>query len=110
MAARFLAIVVSLFASAAFAASPYKEPVTFSYTGDVGFGNSVFVVGNHSDVGNWDVTRAIKLRYTAGNVWTGQIAIQAGTQLQYRFIARVSCRCEDVLAVESDVRALRLRA
>lgn len=89
MATRFL-FLFSLFSSAAFAASPFKEPVTFSYTGDVGFGKSVFVLGNHSDVGNWDVTRAVKLRYTAGNVWTAQIAVQAGTQLQYRFISRAT--------------------
>ncbi|MDQ6861763.1 MAG: alpha/beta hydrolase-fold protein [Verrucomicrobiota bacterium] len=77
-----------LFASTGFARSPHKESVTFSYTGDVGFGNSVFVAGNHPDVGNWDVTHAVKLRYTSGNVWTAQVAIQAGSELQYRFIAR----------------------
>lgn len=87
MICRVLALLL-LSVAGANAASPYKEPVTFSYTGDVGFGNSVFVVGNHPDLGNWDVTQAIKLRYTAGNVWTGQVAIQAGTQLQYRFISR----------------------
>ncbi len=75
-------------ATSVFASSPQRETVTFSYTGDVGFGNSVFVSGNHADLGNWDVTRAIKLRYTAGNVWTAQVAVQAGTQLQYRFLAR----------------------
>ena len=83
-----LALSWALFVSFAQASSPHKETVTFSYTADVGFGNSVFVVGNHPDVGNWDITHAVKLRYTAGNVWTGQIAIQAGTQLQYRFISR----------------------
>ena len=60
----------------------------FTYIGDVGFGNSVFVVGNHADVGNWNPTNAIKLRWTAGNIWTGQVAIQAGTALQYKFIRR----------------------
>lgn len=76
--------------SAAFAGSPHKEPVNFSYTGDVGFGNSVFVLGNHPDVGSWDPSRAIKLRYTPGNVWTGEVAIQAGTELQYRFVSRAT--------------------
>ncbi len=81
--------VVSLVAGS-FAASPYKQPVTFTYTADAGFGNSVFVVGSHPDVGGWDVTKAVKLRYTAGNVWTGQIAVQAGTALQYRFLSRAT--------------------
>jgi len=70
------------------AGSPRKEPVTFSITNDVGPGNSVFVVGNHPDVGANDVTQAIKLHYTAGNVWTGQIAIQSGTELHYKFVKR----------------------
>ncbi len=86
---RFPRFVIFAFCCAsAFAASPHKEIVTFSITNDVGLGNSVFVVGNHPDLGNDDVTHALKLRYTAGNVWTGQVAIQSGTQLQYRFIKR----------------------
>ena len=72
------------------AASPHKETITFSHTANVGFGNSVFVVGNHPDLGAWDVTHAIKLRFTSGNVWTGQVAIQAGTQLEYSYISRSS--------------------
>ena len=70
------------------AASPLRVPQEFSVTADVGLGNSVFVVGNHADVGNGDVTQAIKLHWSAGNVWTGKIAIQSGTTLQYKFIRR----------------------
>ena len=83
-----LAWVLFLFVSSTWAASPHREVVSFSYTSDVGFGNSVFVVGNHPDLGSWDITRAIKLRHTPGNVWTGQIAVQAGTQLQYSYVRR----------------------
>jgi predicted alpha/beta superfamily hydrolase len=83
-----LAGLLVVFASCVQASSPHKEVVSFSFTNDVGFGNSVFVVGNHPDLGSWDVAHAIKLRYTTGNVWTGQIAIQAGTQLQYSYIKR----------------------
>ena len=80
--------VLFLFCSIAFGSSPHREIVSFSWTQDVGFGNSVFVVGNHPDLGAGDVTHALKLRYTAGNVWVGQIAVQAGTQLQYSYIKR----------------------
>jgi predicted alpha/beta superfamily hydrolase len=83
-----LASLVLFFVAGAQAASPHKEVVTFSITNDVGSGNSVFVVGDHPDLGTWDVTHAVKLRFTSGNVWTGQIAIQAGTQLQYQYIKR----------------------
>ena len=75
-------------ALSASAASPHKEVLTFSHTANVGIGNSVFVVGNHPDLGAWDPSQAVKLRFTEGNVWTGQIAVQSGTKLQYKFIRR----------------------
>ncbi len=84
---RLLFLLVALALSAS-AASPHREVLTFSYNGNVGFGNSVFVVGNHPDLGAWDPSQAVKLRPAAENVWTGQIAIQSGTQLQYKFIRR----------------------
>ncbi|HEY2124768.1 MAG TPA: alpha/beta hydrolase-fold protein, partial [Chthoniobacterales bacterium] len=83
-----LLCLLALFASVVQGSSPHKEVVTFSLTNNVGFGNSIFVVGNHPDLGAGDVTHALKLRYTDGNVWTGQIAVQAGTQLQYQYIKR----------------------
>ncbi len=71
------------------ARSPYRETVGFQVTWDVGYGSNVYVVGSHPDVGSWSPTNnAVKLRWTAGNVWTGQIGIQAGTVLEYKFIAR----------------------
>lgn len=72
------------------AASPLRVAQTFPITSDVGFGNGVCVVGNHPDLGNWDVTKSIKLRWTPGNNWTGSIGIQAGTALQYKFIRRAT--------------------
>src|SRR4051812_37771986 len=68
--------------------SPARVPVQFSITADVGFGNSVFVVGDHPDLGGWDVTHGLKLRFTPGNVWTGEIAVQAGTDFQFRYVKR----------------------
>jgi predicted alpha/beta superfamily hydrolase len=70
------------------ARSPEKQTVIFSITNDVGFGNEVCVSGNHPDLGNDDPARAPKLHWSPGNIWRGQIAIQAGTALQYRFIKR----------------------
>jgi predicted alpha/beta superfamily hydrolase len=70
------------------AASPLRVPVAFSRAEPVGFGSSVFVVGDHPDLGAWDPVKAVKLRWTPGDVWVGDVAIQAGTQLQYRYISR----------------------
>ncbi len=77
-----------LLAVSAFGSSPQKEILTFSITNDVGFGNSVFVVGNHPDLGANDPTHAIKLRYTGNGNWSGQIAVQSGAALQYQYIQR----------------------
>ncbi len=81
-------ILCFLFVASAFGASPHKEVLTFSITNNVGFGNSVFVLGNHPDLGANDPTKAIKLRYTGNDTWSGQIAVQAGTSLQYRYTKR----------------------
>jgi predicted alpha/beta superfamily hydrolase len=80
--------LLALFVSTLEGSSPRREPITFAFTSDVGFGNSIFVVGNHPDLGAGDVTHAVKLRFTPGNVWTGQIGVQAGTQLQYQYVKR----------------------
>lgn len=60
-ALRVLSVFFALALSAP-AASPHREVVTFSYDGNVGFGNGVFVVGNHLDLGSWDAVLAVKLR------------------------------------------------
>jgi predicted alpha/beta superfamily hydrolase len=74
--------------AAAMASSPYREPVPFSHTWDVGYGYALFVTGNHADLGNWSPESAVKLFWTAGNTWTGSVAIQAGHALEYKFIRR----------------------
>ena len=72
------------------ARSPDREVVSFSVTWDVGLGNNVHVVGGHPDVGNWSPVDSVKLRWTPGNVWTGRVAVQNGTELAYKFISRNS--------------------
>ncbi len=70
------------------ARSPDRAVLPLSIAWDVGFGTNVHVAGGHPDLGSWAPTGAVKLRWTAGNVWTGQVAIQKGTALNYKFIAR----------------------
>ena len=65
-----------------------KITVPFSHTHNVGFGNSIHVIGNHTDLGNNDPTKAPRLRWTAGNIWTGQIACEAGATIGFRYIVR----------------------
>jgi predicted alpha/beta superfamily hydrolase len=70
------------------AASPYRETVGFSYVTNTGTGSSLFLVGSHPDVSGWDPTRAVKLYWTTGNVWTGAVGVQAGTTLEYKVVVR----------------------
>lgn len=73
---------------AAQAASPYRVPVHFSFTNNAEVGHSYFVVGSHPDVGAWDVCRAIPLAWHAGDVWSADIGVQAGTRMEYKFVRR----------------------
>ncbi len=86
----FIVALGVVLAGTAHAASPHREPVGFSFTQDVGIGRSVYVVGNHPDIGSWNPVNAVRLRWTPGNVWTGSVAIRAGTELEYKYIARTN--------------------
>ena len=72
----------------AWARSPERITFPVSITWDVGPGNNVYLVGSHPDVGSWSPVNAHKLRWTTGNNWTGQVAVQAGTALEFKFISR----------------------
>ncbi|HMP72852.1 MAG TPA: alpha/beta hydrolase-fold protein [Kiritimatiellia bacterium] len=70
------------------AGSPWREAVTFSVVSNVPIGRSVYVVGSHPDMGQWNPVRAHRLVWNSGDVWTGQVAVQSGTDLEYKFISR----------------------
>ncbi|NCC53526.1 MAG: hypothetical protein EOM20_20265, partial [Spartobacteria bacterium] len=98
-------------APAGYARSPEREVVAFSTTWDVGYGTNVCVVGNHADLGLWSPTSSVKLQWTSGNVWTGQIAIQKGTDFEYKYIARngatnIYCDPDNVIWEPGDDRTL----
>jgi predicted alpha/beta superfamily hydrolase len=67
-----------------------KMRVNFEYTVDAGYGNEVFVVGNHPDLGNWNPLLGRKLFWTSGNRWTGQVAVTENTSLEYKYIIRTN--------------------
>ena len=64
------------------------KDVDFSYTGDVGYGNEVCVMGSHPLLGGNDPRKAIKLVWSSGNVWRGKVALPAGESPTYRFVSR----------------------
>lgn len=65
----------------------FTTNVLFSITTSAGSSN-VFVAGQSDYLGNWDVTRAPRLRNTGGNVWQAQVALPLGTNTEYRFFRR----------------------
>lgn len=83
-----LFVAVFLLAGQSAAQSPVTTVVTFTHTFDTGFGNDLFVLGDHPDLGANVPERALKLTYTPGNVWTGQVALEAGATVSYRFLSR----------------------
>lgn len=91
-------------AAGAFAGSPWRVPVDFSYTQDAGTGYSLFVTGSHPDLGSWNPLNAVMLTWHEGNVWSNAVALQAGTAVEYRFIKRSTAA--DQIASENNVEWL----
>lgn len=83
-----LAASVLVSAAAVLAESPWRVPVRFAVTNDAGMGYNWFVVGFHPDLGEWNPLRAAPLAWHEGNVWSADIGIQAGTELEYKFVKR----------------------
>ncbi len=67
-----------------------KAVLSFSTNWDTGAGKELFVVGNHPDLGDWNPVAARKLYWTAGNTWTGSVAVTAGNTIEYKYIVRTN--------------------
>jgi len=92
----FLLAAVLAVGAAAWARSPWRVPVNFSYTTNTGDGYSLYLVGNHPDLGSWNPAEGVLLTWTDGNVWTTDVGVQAGTELAYKFVKRSTA--PDVIA------------
>ena len=79
------------------------KPVTFTLTNDVGLGNEVCVLGPHPALGGNDPLKAIKLTWTTGNVWRGQVALPDGETLAYKFIRRSFATSNWATAASTDL-------
>ncbi|MGI8432066.1 MAG: alpha/beta hydrolase-fold protein [Chthoniobacterales bacterium] len=80
------AALVCLLTPAAFAGNPARVPVPFSITQDVGAGNEVFVSGAHRDFSSGGIQQfGVKLHWSAGNIWSGSVALEAGAAVTYTY-------------------------
>jgi glucoamylase len=76
-------------------ATPFYMPVTFAIITNTSYGQSVFVVGSISQLGNWSPTNAIKLvpsNCTSSNcLWSITLGLPEGITYEYKFIKRDDC-------------------
>jgi predicted alpha/beta superfamily hydrolase len=68
-------------------AGPMDVPVLFTNSTATSGSSNVFVAGGIPQLGNWDVTRSVKL-VSSNGVWRGTIGIPAATSFEYRFVSR----------------------
>lgn len=64
--------------------------VTFRETVTTQYGQTIKIVGNTAELGNWDTSKAVALdasEYTSDNhVWKGTVTLPAGKAIEYKFI------------------------
>ncbi len=64
--------------------------VTFRETVTTQFGQTIKIVGNTAELGNWDTSKAVALdasEYTSNNhVWKATISLPAGKAIEYKYI------------------------
>ena len=87
---RSLPRIFALLALSAFARadSVWLQDVDFAVTHDAGFGNAVFVAGSAAKLGAWDASSAVRLNWSEGNVWRGEVALPRGFSTTWRPFVR----------------------
>ena len=50
----------------------------------VSFGESHKVVGGHPSLGDWDVSNAPQMQWNDGNVWTLEVQLPAGSDIEFK--------------------------
>ena len=60
--------------------------VTFNAYATVAPGERLAVVGNAPQLGSWDPAKAVRLSASHYPQWTAQVAIPAGTALEYKYV------------------------
>ena len=63
----------------------------------IALGEQVLIVGSASELGGWDASNGVPLRWTAGHVWTGEVSIpvESASKISYKIVKAV-----DGIAVE----------
>ena len=59
--------------------------VVFKTIMAVPFGKAVYLIGNTFDLGEWEITKAIRLKYYPQNNWVTKVRMPIGTKLEYKY-------------------------
>jgi len=59
--------------------------VSFYRQKEVPYGQSVYVAGEIPALGDWSPFRALKLKWSQGNNWCGEIYVQAPSDFEYKY-------------------------
>ncbi|EFJ47912.1 hypothetical protein VOLCADRAFT_91596 [Volvox carteri f. nagariensis] len=63
-----------------------QVPVILKYGKHCNFGEAYAVVGSVSELGSWDPARAVKMRWTPGDVWVAHVQLPVDTEVQYKYV------------------------
>ena len=55
-----------------------------SHEFQVSFGESHKVVGGHPSLGDWDVSNAPQMQWNDGNVWTLEVQLPEGSDIEFK--------------------------
>lgn len=61
-------------------------PVVFSVEQKVDLGDSVSLVGDHSELGNWDVGNAAHMTWGEGHIWETALWLSPGTTIEFKCV------------------------
>lgn len=59
--------------------------VRFEITLSVDFGDEVLVVGDAENLGSWSLSKAKKLSWHEGDVWSAEIDLPEGEKIEYKY-------------------------
>lgn len=55
----------------------------------VSFGESHKLVGGHPALGDWDIGNAPQMQWSDGNIWTLEVQLEEGSDLEFKVILAV---------------------
>lgn len=67
------------------ASLPRTSPVTFKVQQNVKFGEEILIVGDEQVLGSWSLSKAQKLEWHEGDVWSAQVDLPVGTEIEYKY-------------------------